>query len=395
LLVFFLCLAGPCVAGEVREGNPQSVVPSIDVRARYEFADIDGFDASHAATLRARPGLRWDVPGGFLTTFVEGGYNFVAVGDYHGGAPGATPDDPANSTIADPRNAALNQAWVMIGPCDGLSAKLGRQRLIHDDAAFLGNVGWRQNEQTFDAASLTWQPSGAWRVDYAWIGRVNRIFGQKADGIFRSLDTNIHALDATHAMASGIELGASFQYMDFHDTAATGLDNRTLGARASGKSAIADWRADLSWQDRAGPGDANDAWRFRITATRDFGGHRIRAGIEHLDRGFQSPLATLHALNDYADATAGRRAAGTHGGLTDTHLAHTFAMPWGGLELTNKLHAFGDNAVGTGVGAAWDLVLTMPMGNHAKAMLKSMWFDARDARYQDTRRVALQIEVSY
>lgn len=395
LCAVLIGIVGPSVAGDATEEKSQPITPTIDLRARYEFGDVDGLDASHAATLRARPGLRWDIPGDVVTAFVEGAFTLPLVGDYHGGAPGAHPFDPANTTIADPRSAGLNQAWIQISPFEGWSAKLGRQRIIHDDAAFLGNVAWRQNEQIYDAATISWKSGDAWRADYSWIGRVNRIYGHQADGIFGSLDADIHALDASHTTASGILLGASLYHMDFQDAAAAGFDNRTVNLRASGKSEIIDWRTDLSWQNRAGPANDSDAWRFRITGSRQFCGHRFTTGVEHLDSGFQSPLATLHILNDYADAIAGRRAAGTHGGLTDTYLSHSVALPWGGMELTNTLHAFGDNAIGTGVGAAWDLVLTKPIGRHAKAMLKSMCFESNDARYLDTYRIVLQVEASY
>jgi hypothetical protein len=40
------------------------------------------------------------------------------------------------------------QGWA------GLKLKAGRQRIKLDDDRWVGNVGWRQNEQTYDAARL-------------------------------------------------------------------------------------------------------------------------------------------------------------------------------------------------------------------------------------------------
>ena len=38
------------------------------------------------------------------------------------------------------------------------SNQIGRQNIVLDNARFIGNVGWRLNEQTFDALSFkyTW-----------------------------------------------------------------------------------------------------------------------------------------------------------------------------------------------------------------------------------------------
>src|SRR3546814_18226061 len=49
---------------------------------------------------------------------------------------------------------------------------VGRQRINLDDQRFVGSVGWRQNEQTFDAARLE-STFGPVQVDatYAWSNR--------------------------------------------------------------------------------------------------------------------------------------------------------------------------------------------------------------------------------
>jgi hypothetical protein len=57
------------------------ITPTLDIRARYEFGEVDGFDASHAFTLRERIGLKtraWNgfsalVEGEFLQALVETG----------------------------------------------------------------------------------------------------------------------------------------------------------------------------------------------------------------------------------------------------------------------------------------------------------------------------------
>lgn len=52
--------------------------------------------------------------------------------------------------IADPGSFDLNRLQIAYKK-NGNGVTLGRQRVILDNARFVGNVGWRQNEQTFDA----------------------------------------------------------------------------------------------------------------------------------------------------------------------------------------------------------------------------------------------------
>ena len=56
--------------------------------------------------------------------------------------------------INDPDEVELNRAQLSYALNKDLSATIGRQRILIDDQRFIGNVGWRQNEQTFDSARV-------------------------------------------------------------------------------------------------------------------------------------------------------------------------------------------------------------------------------------------------
>lgn len=88
------------------------ITPTLDIRARYEFADIDELDVSHALTLRERVGLKTLKWNGF-SAFIEGEFSQAVVDDYNAGAgPDAEPFDPFNSLIADPETHELNQLYL-------------------------------------------------------------------------------------------------------------------------------------------------------------------------------------------------------------------------------------------------------------------------------------------
>jgi len=61
----------------------------------------------------------------------------------------------AFSTVADPDQSILNQFWLAYtGIADNIF-KIGRQRIKLDDDRFIGNVGWRQMETTYDSVLIT------------------------------------------------------------------------------------------------------------------------------------------------------------------------------------------------------------------------------------------------
>ena len=374
------------------EPKPVWLTPTLDARLRYEFADIAGFDPSHALTLRVRPGLRTGVWHGF-SAFVEGEFTGVGIDDYHGGAAGVDPFDPNNSTIADPGTAELNQAYLQYTGFD-TTVKLGRQRIIYDNAALIGNVGWRQNEQTYDAISLVHKFAHGLTLNYAWINQVNRIYGSSAEGAAKDSGTKIHLLNAAFTGIDRVKLGGYIYLMNFDAPALRGWDNDTFGVSAETKVGDIAVHAELAFQQEAGPANDSEAFYLHLTASRTFGSQVVLAGVEHLDAGFQTPLATLHAMNGFADATDLLRALGTHGGLTDSYLSHTFPLGWG-VNWTNVAHLFGDNELGTSIGIGFDSVLAKKFTDQLSAIAKLGYFDAEDARYRDTTRASIELDFTF
>ena len=368
------------------------ITPTVDIRLRYEFADIDGLDPAHALTIRERVGFKTKAWNGF-SLLAEGEFTQSAIDDYHGGAPGVDPFDPRNSVIADPDNEELNQAYLQYAGFD-TTVKLGRQRIIYDNAAFIGNVGWRQNEQTYDAISLTNTSVPGLTLNYAYIDQVNRVFGEDATGIFENAPAEIHLLNASYAGINGLTLGGYMYLMEFEDAGSTGWDNDTFGISAKSSLAGLALYGELAYQDKAGPLNNEEGLYAHITATKTFGTQSLTVGIEHLDAGVQTPLATLHAFNGYADATDARRLAGTHGGLTDTYASYMVPIFWG-MKWTNSAHIFGDNAISTDLGFGFDSVLVKKFDDHFTAIAKLGYFDTSDALYKSTTRASVELNYTF
>ncbi len=371
------------------------ITPIIDIRARYEFGDVDGLDPSHAFTIRERLGLKTMEWNGF-SALIEGEFSQAAIDDFNGGAAGADPFDPANSLIADPETNELNQAWLQYSGFD-TTARVGRQRIILDNAAFIGNVGWRQNEQTYDAVSLSNQSINGLTLNYAFIDQVNRIFGSEADGPklpnVQDLGSEIHLLNGSYTGISGVTLGAYVYLMDFDDY--DDWDNDTFGVSAKSDVGGFTFYGELAWQNDAGPAsDDHEAIYAHGTVTRTFGTQSLTLGTEFLDSGFQTPLATLHAFNGFADVFVGPRANGTHGGLTDIYLTHLLPVAWG-IKWANSLHAYGDNSASADLGWEIDSVLTKKFDDHFTGIVKVAHFESGDPRFPTTTRASAELDYTF
>lgn len=274
-----------------------------DLRARHEHVDDDAFvrDAD-ATTLRLRLGLRADFGHGW-SALLEGEGVANANERYNSGANGRT----SYPAVIDPDGAELDQVWVGWKNAR-FGATVGRQRLNFDNQRFVGAVGWRQNEQTFDAAALDFKPNDDWTLRYAWLDKAHRVSGDDArDPLARERALSTHLFNA--AYKRGKQQWTGYAYLhDDRDVAAA--STATLGLRWTGSHAAEPltwgWTAEYARQrDHAdNPRDFSHAY-WLLEPTLQAKGVTYRVGWEHLGgdgtHALQTPLATLHAFNGWAD----------------------------------------------------------------------------------------------
>src|SRR5690606_16290967 len=128
-------------------GEGVTLDPIFAARVRYETVDQGTIaENADAVTARVRAGLELKASGFAVLGEVES--TLAIVGDYNDTIPG-NGIEPF-PTVADPENIELNRLQVSYMR-NGTGATIGRQRIVLDNARFVGNVGWRQNEQTYDA----------------------------------------------------------------------------------------------------------------------------------------------------------------------------------------------------------------------------------------------------
>jgi hypothetical protein len=379
-------LAGAPGADEDRGALADRVI--LDLRLRYEHVDQDGSpEEADALTARARFG--WVSPEHHdLQLLVEGEAVGVLIDDYNDTINGRV----GYPVVADPEVVELNRAQIAWTGIEDTTVTVGRQRVILDDARFVGNVGFRQNEQTYDAARVATGVIPGVTVNYAYIDRVHRIFGD--DSPVGEFDSDSHLLNAAFDTPVGTITGYGY-LVDLEDAPA--VSSQTWGARLTGGHELASgWRARYAAayarQSDYGDNPASfDHDYASLKVSLDNGPFSIGGGFERLDgdgaTAFTTPLATLHAFQGWADVFL----ATPPEGIDDYSLqaAWTFENFSAVGDLTVRLVGHEYEAVrgGGDLGSEIDAVAGLSIGDRWSLELKAAAYDGDGSRFADRTKV--------
>ncbi|MCP3982056.1 MAG: alginate export family protein [bacterium] len=367
-------LAGTAVGGDSLVDAVKDGEVIIDIRYRFEVVDQDSFDDdAQASTLRGRLGYR---TGSYHNFFALAEFEGIAAlgGEKYNDTPGVPSDVPV---IADPEDEELNR--LFLGYKAGKTKfKLGRQRIKLDNDRFIGNVGWRQNEQTFDAFSVTSKFVDNLTAFYGHLNNANRIFGEHHPTL-SDLDLSSDLLNLSYGFDFGT-LTAYGYFIEIEDS--PDASHRNLGLRFKGKAELSD-DLDLAYTvEYADQADYKDGLSS-VDADYLFGHlgfiwdkFNVKVGYEVLggdgDYGFQTPLATLHAFNGWAD----KFLVTPDTGLQDMFVS--FGTKWNKYNFMAIYHNFtadeGSDDYGTEIGVK----VSRKFGDHCGVLLKYAKYDADD-----------------
>ena len=392
-------IAGPAWAQEgplppVAVAQGVTIDPMVAARLRYETVDQDnGLDDAEALTARLRAGV--EIKAGIFAMLAEAEGTLALVDDYNDTLPfnGVEPFP----VIADPETLELNRLQLSVMR-DGNGATIGRQRIVLDDARFVGNVGWRQNEQTFDAVRGQ-ADIGPVALDATYAISQRTIFGvdspnEHFDGDFVFLNGGVEI--------AGIDAKAFAYLIDYDERIA--FSSQTYGLRASadinlpGLSAVKA-EASVATQSDYGANPADyTAPYYSARLGASVAGFGVTAGYEELgsDDGvaaFQTPMATLHAFNGWADIFLTTPAFG----VRDYYV--TLGRRFGGIRLLPGLnanvtyHLFDSDFGNRDLGSEWDASLGFKAGPVA-LLAKYANYDAETFAV-DTEKFWLQAEISF
>ncbi len=281
---------------------------ALSLRYRFENVTDDALAKdAQASTLRTALSLKTASFHGF-SLFLEA-ENLSAIFDderYNNAGSGSLSNQVRDRpVVADPELTEMNQVYLAY-QSGKASARLGRQELSWGDERFVGPVGWRQNHQSFDALHLDFKASETITVEYAYLARAHRIFGDVKD-------MSSHLLSVPVTFDGGrCRLMPYALYLDYDAPGDALLSTFTYGLEFKSGRDFAQgtklaWEVEIARQsDVAGNRRHVDAGYYLAAASFGRKGLRGRLGYEVLegsteDGVFQTPLATLHKWNGWAD----------------------------------------------------------------------------------------------
>lgn len=292
------------------------------------------------------------------------------------------------SVIADPEVTEVNEAYLSY-TTDNTSTKYGRQRILLNNQRFVGGVGWRQDEQTYDGLTLWSSPTENVSLFAGYVTQVNRIFAETAD---HSHETVL--LNGQYKSAFGE--ATLYGYLIDNKTIAS-LSSNTFGLRWEGVAGQAiSYTLEYAHQSDSAdnPSDyKTDYMLAELTWTMKAGdiGVSLKPGYEKLgsDEGdaFSTPLATLHAFQGWTDGFL----TTPENGVVDTYVS--FGSTLAGYSLSAIYHQFESDALNFDYGSELDLSLGKKIGA-VNLLLKYADYSA-DEYWVDTTKVWLTASTTF
>lgn len=356
-----------------------------DLRYRYENSNTEGTTkkTANADTVRLRIG--------YLTPKF---YDFQAYAEYLGNQD--VFNNNYNSTrngktqydvIADPQQNELNQFWFAYSGLADTEIKIGRQYIIIDNARFIGNVGWRQMDQTFDAVAVTNKSLPNTTVKAGYIINTQDIFSKKND-----MDTQF--VNIGYDFENIGKLTGYTYLIDYQDSITKNANsNQSYGVRFNGGFQVTDdfkalYTAEYAWQKDLGDNpNSYEVDYINVMGGISAFGFTLEASMEQLGgqngKGFDFPLGTNHARQGWADVFLKTPADC----VRDTHVSLGTKVK--GIKVMGVYHNFDDDTGGTDYGQEFDLVVSKKIGKHYSLLAKYAYYDAENYGV-DTQKIWLQ-----
>jgi hypothetical protein len=350
------------MATAVKEGKL-----SLNLRYRFEGVSQDGVakDAK-ASTLKTRATWVSGKMGDFSVGWEVDNVTVIGDDDYNNTLNGKT----QYPVVADPRGTDVNQIYLKYSKSH-FSWTLGRQRIVHNDQRFVGGVAWRQNEQTYDGLTFTYNNPETFSGSFSYLHNINRIFGPSGAGADRHGE--FYLADGAFSPVKGHKI-ALFGYSLDYDTVA-GASSNTIGARYTGK--FNNFKLMLSAASQSDNGDNPndfDAGYWAIEGSGKVGGVTLGVGYEELGSdngvGFSTTLATLHKFQGFADQFLGTPGSG----IEDLYIK--IGTKVGDVNLKAIWHDFSASEGGGDYGTELDLIASYKINKHFSLLGKYATYDS-------------------
>lgn len=369
----------------------------VGIRYRFENVDQDGFaDDAYASTVRLRLNYQtgsWQNWSGFAEFDYIGELlltDFNSLG-------GSSPERNQYPVVADPKGPDLNQLYLDYAPAADTKVRLGRERIVLDNHRFVGDVGWRQNIQTYDGAGINYTGWQDTEVFYRYITAVRTIFGNNVPAGRQDNDT--HVLNVKVKLSDDWTVIPYLYLIDNKDVVAS--STTTFGARLTGNVTVGGSKLGLvaefaTQSDAANNPVSYDAQYWHVAADWPFsesltlglafeslGGDQNVAGAA-----FRTPLATLHAFQGWADKFLATPDAGVN------DLFVTAKYKYGVWNFTGVYHDFSAESGSGDWGSEIDLSAGRKLGDRYGLLFKAALYNA-DQFATDTNKFWIMFTANY
>ncbi|KPH66005.1 alginate export family protein [Novosphingobium sp. ST904] len=373
--------------------------PIVEARARYEHVDQDDIDpAADAVILRVRGGAT-ATTGAFSATVVGQG-TLAVVDHYYDGLNGAA----IRPQVSDPQNIALYVAQLQY-KAKGVTLTAGRQKIALDDERFIGNAGFRDNAQTFDAVRAELTPLKGLKLDVSYAWSVRTIWGIDGHGARQQAVSGDNVF-ANLSYATPVGTFTGFAYLVDQDEAAVQgfrLSSQTYGGRfvgshGFGKAAKLSWQASYARQyDWHNNPNSYHADYWLADAVLDVKGWKLNAGYEVLGAAdgtaltsFQVPLGTNFKFQGWTDKFLTTPA----NGLRDLYFGGGYGVkqlgPLSAVALQGTWHCFDSDRLDQHYGNEVDIIASAKVARTTIA-LRYAHYDARQMAV-DTDKYWIQLD---
>ncbi|MGZ8172644.1 MULTISPECIES: alginate export family protein [Methylobacter] len=377
-----------------------------DLNTRWENVDQDRGTqkTANAVTSRLRAGLLSPVFHG-IQGYAEYEGNLAMVDDYNS----TRNNNTRYSTIADPEKSELNQLWLSYAGIPDTLIKGGRQRIKLDDDRFIGNVGWRQMETTFDSVLVTHnnQQLFGLTVNAGYIGNVQT---------FTATNERIEApiLNVNYKVGDYGNLVGYGYWLNYTERENYEKSSETYGLRMTNFQKPGDtlklsdnygvvYTAEWGHQEDYGHGPT----KYSVDRLNLMGGLTaynltFQGAIEQLDgkglnKTFDTPLGTNHAFQGWADIFL----VTPRNGIRDVFGTMISTFDRGEVILTGTYHNFTDDTGQLKYGDEWDFSALKKFGKHYSVLAKYAYYSADNYNAADTftntdtQKIWLQGNISF
>ena len=377
--------------------------PSLDLRVRAEHADNTSSTQvrdSTATTLRGRLAITTGKWNDFDASAEYEGVTAYDKLDYNNNTAAST--QTQRPAVADPAGSELNQAWIRYAGIPKTTLQGGRVRFVLDNHRWVGNVGWRQNEQTYDGAVVQSKPLAGTELTYAYFHNANSI-------LFTNFPMRTNLANFSYSPGAWLK-GTVYSYWIDFEAANVGnrQDSQTQGVRFAGAPELTDtlkllYTAEYARQhpfEESNPDADADYWLGEAGAT--VATTTLKLGYEVMGSNaglysVQTPLATLHAHDGWADLFL----VTPPNGLVDQYVS--LASTLGATTLAAAAHRFEGDYLGADYGDEYDASIAYAFNRQFAGLVKYAYYNATNANGAatsfagnfDTEKGWLQLEYKF